>query len=215
MVVVSEIHVIIPAFNEARTVASVVQVARAAGFTHILVVSDGSTDQTATEARNAGAEVLELHPNRGKGGAVLAGAQHCQSEYVLLLDADLLNLTATHLQNMLEPINTGTADTTAGLFQGGGVITDIGNRGTPHWSGQRIIPRQTILHAKDIATAGYGIEIALNNQIKLEQLRLQYVNLIGASQIIKEQKLGVLAGILRRLKMYWQILRYSRSNRQH
>ncbi len=209
-----EITVLIPALNEAKTVGNVVRVAREAGFTQILVISDGSTDQTIQQARNAGAETLDLYPNRGKGGAVKAGALLAKTKYLLLLDADLLKLEAYHLHAMLKPIETGQADTTAGLFVGGGIITDFGNRATPQWSGQRVIPRQTILNAKNLETAGYGIEIAINDQITLEQLRLEYIDLQGVSQVLKEQKLGIVSGFARRIKMYWQILKYSSSKHQ-
>jgi glycosyltransferase involved in cell wall biosynthesis len=204
-----DITVLIPALNEAKTIANVVKVAKDTGFSHILVVSDGSTDETALFARNAGAEVLELHPNRGKGGAVKAGALQATTTYLMLLDADLLKLEERHLKAMLEPVIQNKADTTAGLFVGGGIITDFGNRATPQWSGQRVIPRATILAAKNLETAGYGIEVAINDQIALENLRLEYINLVGVSQVIKEQKLGILAGFARRIKMYWQILLYS------
>ncbi len=208
-----DITVLIPALNEAKTIANVVKVASEAGFKNILVISDGSSDETAQLARTAGAEVLELHPNRGKGGAVKAGALKATTAYVLLLDADLLNLKVQHLRAMLEPVEQKRADTTAGLFVGGGIITDFGNRATPQWSGQRVIPRATILAAKNLETAGYGIEIAINDQIAAENLRLEYIDLVGVSQVIKEQKLGLVAGIARRIKMYWQILRYSTSKR--
>jgi glycosyltransferase involved in cell wall biosynthesis len=204
---------IIPAYNEAKTVADVVRVAKAAGIERVLVVSDGSSDQTAAVAKAAGAEVLELFPNRGKGGAVLAGAQAASSTHLLLLDADLLQLKPEHLTALLEPVRTGRADTTAGLFSGGGLITDFGNRATPFWSGQRVIPKATLLAAKHLATSGYGVEMAINDQIALEQLKLEYVNLHGVSQVMKEQKIGVLPGLVRRLKMYWQILRYTTTKR--
>ncbi len=208
-----DITVLIPALNEAKTIANVVKVASEAGFKNILVISDGSSDETAQLARTAGAEVLELHPNRGKGGAVKAGALKASTAYVLLLDADLLKLEVRHLKAMLEPVEQKRADTTAGLFVGGGIITDFGNRATPQWSGQRVIPRATILAAKNLETAGYGIEIAINDQIAAENLRLEYIDLVGVSQVIKEQKLGLVAGVARRIKMYWQILRYSTSKR--
>jgi glycosyltransferase involved in cell wall biosynthesis len=200
---------VIPAFNEAGTVADIVRVAKAAGFARVLVVSDGSTDQTAALAKAAGAEVLELHPNRGKGGAVRAGAEAAQTSHLLLLDADLLHLRPEHLHLLLEPVQTGRAETTAGLFSGGGLVTDFGNRATPFWSGQRLIPTATILAAKHLASAGYGVEMAINQQIALEKLRLEYVNLHGVSQVMKEQKVGLIVGLLRRLKMYWQILVYA------
>jgi polyisoprenyl-phosphate glycosyltransferase len=76
-----------------------------------------------------------------------------------------------------------------------------------------VIPTATILAAKHLATAGYGVEVAINQQIALEKLRLEYVNLHGVSQVMKEQKVGLLSGLLRRIKMYWQILIYSTTRR--
>jgi glycosyltransferase involved in cell wall biosynthesis len=66
--------VVIPAFNEAATVASVVRAVHAkAPWCDVIVVNDGSSDATTTEARAAGANVLEMPFNLGIGGAVQAG----------------------------------------------------------------------------------------------------------------------------------------------
>ncbi len=199
---------VIPAFNEERTVADVVKIALLTGLGEVLVVSDGSTDQTDAVARTAGARVERLEPNQGKGAAVLRGAQYMSADYLVLLDADLLSLEPVHVFAMLEPIRSGRADTTAGLFSGGGLATDFGNRATPMWSGQRVIPRRTILDTPNLEKRGYGIEVAINDQIALAGLKLEYVNLPGVSQVLKEQKIGLLGGFARRLKMYWQIFSY-------
>jgi glycosyltransferase involved in cell wall biosynthesis len=82
---------LIPAFNEAETITEVVAGLRGV-VSHILVVDDGSTDATATRARDAGAEVLNLSPNQGKGTAIRAGLTRLLTgsfTHVLLLDADL------------------------------------------------------------------------------------------------------------------------------
>jgi glycosyltransferase involved in cell wall biosynthesis len=199
---------IIPAFNEGKTVASVARVALETGLGEVLVVSDGSTDDTAQQAKNAGARVLELSPNGGKGAAVAAGARALETEYLVLLDADLVRLKPDHIHALLEPVRAGRADTSAGLFAGGGALTDFGNRATPVLSGQRCIARRVILETPNLATKGYGIELAINDQIKLEGLRLEYVNLTGLSQVMKEQKRGLLAGLLWRVKMYKEILEH-------
>ena len=85
---------VIPAFNEAASIAAVVSGVRDA-VAHVIVVDDGSSDATAEAARRAGAEVL-VHPeNLGKGHAVRTGLARVMSgsfTHVLLLDADLQHL---------------------------------------------------------------------------------------------------------------------------
>jgi glycosyltransferase involved in cell wall biosynthesis len=80
---------LIPAYNEAARVAEVVTGAR--GHLPVLVVDDGSTDDTAVRAEEAGADVLRQVPNRGKGVALQAGFVYALDEgyeAVLTLDAD-------------------------------------------------------------------------------------------------------------------------------
>jgi glycosyltransferase involved in cell wall biosynthesis len=82
---------IVPAFNEARSIADVVTGLHGI-VSHVLIVDDGSTDQTAARARAAGAEVLSRGTNTGKGSAVRAGLAHVMTgpfTHVLLLDGDL------------------------------------------------------------------------------------------------------------------------------
>lgn len=84
--------IVIPAFNEAATVADVVRgAARVLPDARILVVSDNSTDATVSLARNAGAEILALPTRLGAWGAIQAGlrfARRHRYEQVLTLDAD-------------------------------------------------------------------------------------------------------------------------------
>jgi glycosyltransferase involved in cell wall biosynthesis len=82
---------LIPAFNEAHAIADVVTGLRGI-VSHVLVVDDGSTDQTAERARAAGAEVVSHESNCGKGQAVRTGLAHVfdgDFSHVLLLDGDM------------------------------------------------------------------------------------------------------------------------------
>jgi glycosyltransferase involved in cell wall biosynthesis len=87
--------VVIPAYDEEATVASVVRVALAAAVGPVVVVDDGSSDATAAAARAAGADVLRLETNAGKGGALAAAARARDEAVVVLLDADLLGSNRT------------------------------------------------------------------------------------------------------------------------
>ena len=86
----TRISLVIPAHNEGTSIAGVVRAARAAvpGLGQMLVVDDGSSDDTAAQAEAAGAEVLRLRPNRGKGAALRAGIREARGEVLAFIDAD-------------------------------------------------------------------------------------------------------------------------------
>jgi glycosyltransferase involved in cell wall biosynthesis len=85
----AKILALVPAYNEGARVRGVVEGAR--GQLPVLVVDDGSTDDTATHAESAGAELLRRPKNGGKGMALRDGFRHALSagyDAVLTLDAD-------------------------------------------------------------------------------------------------------------------------------
>lgn len=89
MAVPSQVSIVIPAFNEAEAIAEVVRELRAEADWHeVLVVDDGSTDDTANHAEAAGARVIRQPYNKGNGAAVKAGIRAASGEYLLIIDAD-------------------------------------------------------------------------------------------------------------------------------
>jgi glycosyltransferase involved in cell wall biosynthesis len=85
----SSVSIVVPAFNEAASIAEVVGVLRsAAPWREVLVVDDGSTDPTAERAAAVGATVIRHPYNKCNGAAVKSGIRHATGDYVLILDAD-------------------------------------------------------------------------------------------------------------------------------
>jgi len=81
---------VIPCFNEAPEIGKVVAQVRR-HLPNVIVVDDGSTDNTAENARRAGAEIIRLAKNSGKGAALKSGWRHARElgfSWVLLLDGD-------------------------------------------------------------------------------------------------------------------------------
>jgi len=108
------LSVVVPAYGEADRIAETVATLRAElaavadeGGLEILIVDDGSHDDTAAVARNAGADqVIELAANRGKGGAVRAGVLAASGRTIAFTDADLAYPPA-QLIPMVERIEQG------------------------------------------------------------------------------------------------------------
>lgn len=85
----SSLAIIIPAYNEAATIAGVVSRARSLG--DVIVVDDGSRDETARLAQQAGADVISLGGNSGYEAALTAGMQSAIDDgyaFVMTMDAD-------------------------------------------------------------------------------------------------------------------------------
>lgn len=202
----ANVAVLIPAFNEARYLTPVVTAALAAGPRTVLVVDDGSSDETSSVAAEAGAAVLTLPANRGKGGALAAGATALAETYLVLLDADLVDLKPEHVHQLAEPVVTGAADMSRGTFSGGRLSTTLAQRLTPQLNGQRCVKRSGLLAVEGLKESRYGVEIAITRHAHQAGWRSAEVQLRGVSQVMKEEKRGFLKGAAARAKMYWQVL---------
>ena len=85
----STVTVVIPACNEAGAIGTVVrELLSLAAWGEILVVDDGSKDETGAEAEAAGARVIRHPYNKGNGAAVKTGIRAATGEYVLIMDGD-------------------------------------------------------------------------------------------------------------------------------
>lgn len=166
---------LVPAKDRADDIAATVAALR--GLTavdRVLVIDDGSHDATAESARAAGAEVLRLPVNRGKGGAVLAGVEATpDAEVYLLIDADLA-ATASAADRLLDPVLGDEADMTIGVFPpaegrgGAGRVKALARRAIQRatgrelrepLSGQRAV-RRTLLAGLPSADR-FGLEVAM------------------------------------------------------
>lgn len=206
---------IIPAYNEEHRIAAVLAAVTAAGAVgSIIVVNDGSTDATLAAAQAVpGVQVISLPVNRGKGGAMRAGALQADADVLLFFDADLIGLTSRHVEDLLAPVCSGDAAMSMGIFRGGRLWTDMAQFFAPAITGQRAIRRDVFLQIPNLERVGYGIELAINDYVSRQGLVRRDVTLRGVTHPMKEEKLGWVRGAASRMQMYRQMLKFRLSLR--
>ena len=156
-----DLAVIIPAKNEAdRIAATVCAAGKLSGADMVVVVDDGSTDDTAALAASAGARVVRHPRNRGKAAAMETGAEAVRlieagrpveagagtgaagPRHLLFLDADLAD-SATEAGPLADPVRAGAADMTIAVLTtrvrigGFGIVTAVSGAGIQRATGWR------------------------------------------------------------------------------
>ncbi|MHA2610974.1 MAG: glycosyltransferase family 2 protein [bacterium JZ-2024 1] len=202
--------ILIPAYNEAGQIEAVLRplASLPEDEFEIIVIDDGSTDNTAQKAREfPGVEVISHPKNKGKTSAIATGFSRSSAPVIVLLDADLIGFQPSHLLQMITPIERGDTEAVVGLFRKGRFSTDFAHRIAPSLSGQRAFSRSLLQQFPFEQYAGYQLERSLERWLTRRGISPLPVPLFGVSQKMKEEKMGVLKGILCRMKMYCQIVK--------
>jgi glycosyltransferase involved in cell wall biosynthesis len=180
------IAVVIPAYNEQPTVATVVRgIPReiAGKAVEVIVVDDGSSDRTAEEARAAGALVCEVPVNRGQGLIFMLGywlAYKRGSEVIATTDADG-QYDESEFDRVLEPILSGHADFVNGSRRLGTELTTdpVRHAGVIFFGGlMTVLLRQRIT---DPASGIRAFRTIVTRTVKLEQTQYQTSELLIAT----------------------------------
>lgn len=178
----SGVWIIVPAFNEAQVIGDVVTDLRRA-FTHVVVVDDGSRDDTADIALQAGAHVVPHPVNLGQGAAIQTGVEYTrvqpEARLFATFDADGQH-RVTDVLAMLERISSGSVDVVVGTrFAGSGAV------GTPRL--KRIILRAAAQLSPSsrrlrLTDAHNGLRVF--NRKVADQLNLTMTGMSHASEFI-------------------------------
>jgi glycosyltransferase involved in cell wall biosynthesis len=208
--------VLIPAYNEGEGIADTIRAVRQVpGVEQVIVADDGSEDDTAEQARLAGAEVISLPRNCGKGNALNLGVSHLTQPVIALLDGDL-GASAAQLDILARPVLDGEADLTIAAFPsvkktgGFGLVKGLAARGIRCFtglrlqaplSGQRVMRRQTLDAVLPFAS-GFGVEVAMTIAAARAGFRVREVQTTMRHRFTGRD----LSGFLHRAKQFRHVL---------
>ena len=169
---------LVPAYNEERAIAQTVAgLISAVDGVDVIVVDDGSVDKTVEAANGAGASVIALGRNHGKGGAIneaVARLSPADDDILLFIDGDL-GATSAEAVKLVGPLVDGRADMVIAVFgkpakKGGfGLVKGAARWGIKRFggldvkaplSGQRAM-RARLFRAVGGLAPGYGMETGL------------------------------------------------------
>jgi len=201
------IDVVIPARNEATTVAAVVEACLACSYAReVIVVDDGSTDGTADAALAAGAKVIHRQPWEpgSKAHAMEAGVGASDAGAILFVDADVLNLKASHLDDICRPFVEGRAAMSLGTFDYG--FWNWLVLRSPPTTGERIIPRWIFEAIPPEKLDGFTIEYIIGGVVAERRLPVTARVMRGVTHRTKRDKFGPLQGTIETLRMFGQVI---------
>jgi len=204
------VSVVVPAYNEAGRIGAVLDpIVASTHVDEVIVVDDGSEDGTAEEARGFPVRVVSLPENRGKAAALAIGVCEAKNDALMFLDADLVGLTREHVDRMVRTYEGEGLDMVVGVFADGRGPTDFAQKINPYASGQRVLSRKLWDRAREnVEEMNFGIEMALSRLASKEGWNKEYVKLEGVTHVLKEEKRGLVNGILDRLKMYGDMVKW-------
>lgn len=201
------ISVVIAAYNEAPRIEAVLKVVEKHPLLEeVIVVDDGSKDQTAKIVKQYKVKLIQNKKNLGKTLSVKKGIQLATGGLILLLDADLKGLTKQNINDLVDPVITGHADWTLSLR---GNSTVFMRTLKMDWiSGERVVPKKLLLDPLiwSRPDVGYGLETLMNKSLLANKdLRFQSVYLPNLLITKKSEKTGKKQGWKDELKMVKQI----------
>lgn len=204
-----KVSLIIPAYNEDKRLAAVLQAACQSQYLdEIIVVDDGSVDQTAVVARSYEGVRVISQKNQGKHSAVLTGVKACQGEILLFLDADLQGLKPSVIDRLVIPIRQGQADMSVVYRRGQHPLVKYLYPIEPMLAGERCLLKKDFWSIPGISKIrGFEFEMLVNRYMLDHRHKIKIIKASGLYSVLKYNKgHGLFLGIIADLQMAWRLV---------
>ena len=172
------ISVIIPVFNEEKTVKKVVTVFLGLPILvdEIICVNDGSTDKSLEILESFGNKIklINFKKNKGKGYALAKGVKKAIGELVVFFDADFPNLSEKHIRALIEPALKRNYKAVLGVPVKNKLNLSLPTR--IFLTGERVYLRKLLIpHLKEMEKTKFGVEVFLNKLVPLKETKIVYL----------------------------------------
>lgn len=177
-----KILVVVPVYNEEDIIKDTIDGLKKIDLIdEIVIVNDGSTDNTASVIKDLGVSIITMVKNQGKGYAMKKAIEEMSYDYIAFVDGDL-GFTSVEVEKLIKPVVLGEVDFTIAKFpkisdvsktKGGfGFVKTLAKKGVYLYtkkeidtslSGQRVYKKRVIENMKYIPS-DYGIEVAMTIQ---------------------------------------------------
>lgn len=198
---------IVPAYNEQDTIGDVIHALKQSKLVNeVIVVSDGSTDETAKRALLSGADkVIENSINLGKAESMEIGVRATRAPIILFCDADLIGFKVGHIENIVKPVVANECVMCIGLRDRSWLYRIIGKY-LPRISGERAVRRDIFENIPKQLKKGFSIESAMNYYCLVNKLKVKTIALDGLNMRKKYEKVSLIIAIFEYVNMAKQVV---------
>ena len=202
-----KITAIVPAYNEAARIGPVLDVLVSyPHFLEIIVIDDGSTDNTQSVVAPYDVRYVKSEQNRGKGHAMDLGVAKAESDIVFFVDADISGLTHEMIDRIVTPVIRGDVEMFIGMRNRKIYYVRHILLFVPLLGGERALTKKLWKTLPPYFKHRFRIEAGLNFYAEYYGKGLAYTFLQGLSQVVKEKKYGFFDGLSQRFGMMWNIV---------
>jgi polyprenyl-phospho-N-acetylgalactosaminyl synthase len=206
----ASVSAIVPAFNEASTIVGVLEVLlQHPTIDDIIVVDDGSTDDTAARVKTTSANLISLQKNSGKATAMAKGVECARHETIFFLDADLRGLTTEIIDALISPVVGGDVDMMVAIRDRRQLLLNNIVYFAPILGGERVLTKTLWNKVPSWCIKSFQIEIALNYFSKRAGATMGFALMPGLTHVKKEAKRTFWPGVRARASMYAELVSIS------
>lgn len=185
-----KVVVVVPAYNEEKNITDTIEnIKNIELIDEIVIVDDGSTDNTAIVVESLGIGLIRLSKNSGKGAAIKKAIEELDYDYMVLLDGDLGD-SSSEVDKLIKPVLDDQCDVSIARFgkarkKGGfGLVKNLAKYGVYIYTGQKIdttLSGQRVYKKEVIKNINYipdrfGIEVAMTIESFRHNFRIKEVD---------------------------------------